>query len=105
MLLVIICFPDCFLICLDYSQGIADRLGPEVASAVVGRHGLRQDDVIRIQDILAREPNFAEPGIFSLMWQVHRSDKNARRELRKFPMHGANILEKAGEENAGGLDN
>ena len=38
------------------------------------------------------------------MWSEHCSYKNSRRELRKFPTTGPNILVKAGEENAGVVD-
>src|SRR5438034_54389 len=40
-------------------------------------------------------------GIFSVMWSEHCSYKNSRKELKKFPTTGPNILVKAGEENAG----
>ncbi|MEY2488590.1 MAG: phosphoribosylformylglycinamidine synthase subunit PurL [Verrucomicrobiota bacterium] len=58
----------------------------------------------RIKKILGREPNFTELGIFSVMWSEHCSYKNSRRELKKFPTSGPNILVKAGEENAGVVD-
>src|SRR5881227_1899720 len=38
------------------------------------------------------------------MWSEHCSYKNSRRELKKFPTTGPNILVKAGEENAGVVD-
>ena len=38
------------------------------------------------------------------MWSEHCSYKNSRKELRKFPTTGPNILVKAGEENAGVVD-
>src|SRR5476649_1273607 len=38
------------------------------------------------------------------MWSEHCSYKNSRRELKKFPTSGPNILVKAGEENAGVVD-
>src|SRR4026208_1506407 len=79
-------------------------LDPEVTSEVVARHGLTSDEYIRIKKILGREPNFTELGIFSVMWSEHCSYKNSRRELRKFPTTGPNILVKAGEENAGVVD-
>ncbi|MEY2541468.1 MAG: phosphoribosylformylglycinamidine synthase subunit PurL, partial [Verrucomicrobiota bacterium] len=53
---------------------------------------------------LGREPNFTELGIFSVMWSEHCSYKNSRKELKKFPTTGPNILVKAGEENAGVVD-
>src|SRR5205823_1611523 len=77
---------------------------PEVTPEVVARHGLTPEEFNRIKKILGREPNFTELGIFSVMWSEHCSYKNSRRELRKFPTIGPNILVKAGEENAGVVD-
>src|SRR5207253_2900195 len=79
-------------------------LDPEVTPEVVARHGLTPEEFIRIKKILGREPNFTELGIFSVMWSEHCSYKNSRRELKKFPTTGPNILVKAGEENAGVVD-
>src|SRR5437868_6753129 len=79
-------------------------LDPEVTPEVVARHGLTPEEFIRIKQILGREPNFTELGIFSVMWSEHCSYKNSRSELRKFPTTGPNILVKAGEENAGVVD-
>jgi len=79
-------------------------LDPEVTPEVVARHGLTPEEYIRIKKILGRDPNFTELGIFSVMWSEHCSYKNSRRELRKFPTTGPNILVKAGEENAGVVD-
>src|SRR5213082_3066458 len=74
---------------------------PVVAPELVAKHGLTPEEFKRIKKILGREPNFTELGIFSVMWSEHCSYKNSRRELKKFPTSGANILVKAGEENAG----
>src|SRR5438132_10797171 len=79
-------------------------LDPEVTPEVVASHGLTPEEFIRIKKILGREPNFTELGIFSVMWSEHCSYKNSRRELKKFPTTGPNILVKAGEENAGVVD-
>ncbi len=77
---------------------------PAVTPEVVAKHGLMPDEFERIRKILGREPNFTELGIFSVMWSEHCSYKNSRRELKKFPTTGPNILVKAGEENAGVVD-
>src|SRR3954464_2190430 len=77
---------------------------PGVTPELVAKHGLQADEYERIKKILGREPNFTELGIFSVMWSEHCSYKNSRRELKKFPTTGANILVKAGEENAGVVD-
>jgi phosphoribosylformylglycinamidine synthase subunit PurL len=77
---------------------------PSVTPKLVAKHGLTAEEFERIKKILGREPNFTELGIFSVMWSEHCSYKNSRKELRKFPTSGPNILVKAGEENAGVVD-
>src|SRR3982750_215394 len=82
----------------------APTIEPKITPELVAEHGLQPDEYERIKKILGREPNFTELGIFSVMWSEHCSYKNSRRELKKFPTTGANILVKAGEENAGVVD-
>jgi phosphoribosylformylglycinamidine synthase subunit PurL len=82
----------------------APEADPAVTPELVKQHGLTPEEFERIRKILGREPNFTELGIFSVMWSEHCSYKNSRRELRKFPTTGPNILVKAGEENAGVVD-
>jgi phosphoribosylformylglycinamidine synthase II len=77
---------------------------PVVTPELVKQHGLTLEEFEQIKKILGREPNFTELGIFSVMWSEHCSYKNSRKELKKFPTTGANILVKAGEENAGVVD-
>jgi phosphoribosylformylglycinamidine synthase len=77
---------------------------PAVTPELVAKHGITPDEFSRIKDILKREPNFTELGIFSVMWSEHCSYKNSRLELRKFPTTGPRVLVKAGEENAGVID-
>ena len=79
-------------------------LDPAVTPDVVAEHGLIPEEFERIKKILGREPNFTELGIFSVMWSEHCSYKNSRKELKKFPTTGPNILVRAGEENAGVVD-
>ena len=77
---------------------------PVVTPELVKEHGLTPEEFEQIKKILGREPNFTELGIFSVMWSEHCSYKNSRKELKKFPTTGTNILVKAGEENAGVVD-
>jgi phosphoribosylformylglycinamidine synthase subunit PurL len=79
-------------------------IDPGVTPELVARHGLTPEEFERIKKILGREPNFTELGIFSVMWSEHCSYKNSKKELKKFPTTGPNILVKAGEENAGVVD-
>jgi phosphoribosylformylglycinamidine synthase II len=77
---------------------------PTLTPDVVAEHGLTPEEFERIKKILGREPNFTELGIFSVMWSEHCSYKNSRKELKKFPTTGPNVLVRAGEENAGVVD-
>jgi phosphoribosylformylglycinamidine synthase len=77
---------------------------PPITAALIAQHGLTPEEYERIKKILGREPNFTELGIFSVMWSEHCSYKNSRKELKKFPTSGPNILVRAGEENAGVVD-
>ncbi len=77
---------------------------PVVTPEVVKQHGLTPEEFKRIKKILGRQPNFTELGVFSVMWSEHCSYKNSRKELKKFPTTGPNILVLAGEENAGVVD-
>jgi len=82
----------------------APHADPVVTLELVKQHGLTSQEFEQIKKILGREPNFTELGIFSVMWSEHCSYKNSRKELKKFPTTGGNILVKAGEENAGVVD-
>src|SRR2546427_10647780 len=82
----------------------APTVGPGVTPKVVAQHGLTSEEFARIKKILGRQPNFTELGIFSVMWSEHCSYKNSRKELKRLPTTGPNILVKAGEENAGVVD-
>jgi len=75
-----------------------------ITPEVMAKHGITPDEYERIQQILGREPNFTELGIFSVMWSEHCSYKNSKPELKKFPREAPFILVKAGEENAGIVD-
>src|SRR5213593_703746 len=82
----------------------ASAVDPPVTPETVAKHGLTPDEFERIKKILGRDPNFTELGIFSVMWSEHCSYKNSKKELKKFPHIGPNVLVKAGEENAGVVD-
>ena len=71
--------------------------------ATIEAHGLTQDEHQRVLDILGREPNLTELGIFSVMWSEHCSYKSSRLHLRKLPTAGERVLQGPGE-NAGAVD-
>ena len=67
-------------------------------------HGLSENEFNRILEILGREPNYVELGIFSVMWSEHCSYKSSIKMLKTFPREGGRLLVEAGEENAGLVD-
>ena len=74
-----------------------------VTSEVVAAHGLRPDEYARIVELLGREPNFTELGVFSLMWSEHCGYKYSRAWLSEFPSTGPQVVQGPGE-NAGAVD-
>ena len=74
-----------------------------VTAEVVTEHGLTAEEYARIQEILGREPNFTELGIFSVMWSEHCSYKSSRVHLQRLPTGGPQVLQGPGE-NAGVVD-
>ncbi|MDQ3280474.1 MAG: phosphoribosylformylglycinamidine synthase subunit PurL [Acidobacteriota bacterium] len=75
----------------------------QITPEVVRSHGITDDEYQRILQILGREPNYTELGIFSVMWSEHCSYKSSRVHLRKFPTSGARVVQGPGE-NAGVID-
>jgi len=67
------------------------------------RHGLSEDEYWRIKQLLNREPNLVELGIFSVMWSEHCSYKSTRAHLRRLPTKGPQVIQGPGE-NAGVID-
>jgi len=71
---------------------------------VAMEHGLSEDEFNKIIEILGREPNYVELGIFSVMWSEHCSYKSSIKMLKTLPREGGRLLVGAGEENAGLVD-
>jgi phosphoribosylformylglycinamidine synthase II len=75
---------------------------PPVTPDLVRQHGLTPDEYDRIRAILARDPTYAELGIFSALWSEHCAYKHSRPVLKTFPTEGPQVLQGPGE-NAGVL--
>ncbi len=54
-----------------------------VTDELLSQHGLTESEYQKIVDILKREPNLTELGIFSVMWSEHCSYKSSRVHLRR----------------------
>jgi phosphoribosylformylglycinamidine synthase len=77
---------------------------PKVNLELALNHGLTEEEYEKIKNILGREPNYTELGIFSVMWSEHCSYKNSIAQLKTLPRSGGRLLVGAGEENAGLID-
>ena len=69
----------------------------------IEEHNLTLDEFNRIVQLIGREPNITELGIFSLMWSEHCSYKSSKVHLKKLPVQGKNVIQGPGE-NAGVID-
>ena len=76
---------------------------PAITTELIRSHGLTGEEYSRIVQLLGREPNYTELGIFSVMWSEHCSYKSSRVHLRRLPTTGACVLQGPGE-NAGVVD-
>jgi phosphoribosylformylglycinamidine synthase subunit PurL len=70
---------------------------------VIAQHQLTPAEYEKIVEILGREPNYTELGIFSVMWSEHCSYKSSRLHLKKLPTRGRVVVQGPGE-NAGVVD-
>jgi phosphoribosylformylglycinamidine synthase subunit PurL len=70
---------------------------------LIARHNLTDDEYKKIVEILGREPNITELGMFSVMWSEHCSYKSSRVHLKKLPTTGPRVVQGPGE-NAGAVD-
>jgi len=77
---------------------------PVIGLDVAREHGLSEEEFHKIIEILGREPNYVELGIFSVMWSEHCSYKSSIKMLKTLPREGERLLVEAGEENAGLVD-
>ena len=69
----------------------------------LANHKLSQEDYTHIKEILDREPNLVELGIFSAMWSEHCSYKSSKVHLKGFPTKAPWVIQGPGE-NAGVID-
>ena len=66
-------------------------------------HSLTLEEFGNIKEILGREPNYVEIGIFSAMWSEHCSYKSSKKYLNGFPTKAPWVIQGPGE-NAGVID-
>jgi phosphoribosylformylglycinamidine synthase II len=74
-----------------------------IAKSVLDQHNLTEDEYRLIVELIGKEPNLTELGIFSVMWSEHCGYKSSRLHLKKLPTDGPRVVQGPGE-NAGVLD-
>jgi phosphoribosylformylglycinamidine synthase subunit PurL len=74
-----------------------------ITPEIVAQHNLTPEEYEKIKQILGREPNLTELGVFSVMWSEHCSYKSSRVHLKRLPTTGERVIVPPGE-NAGVVD-
>jgi phosphoribosylformylglycinamidine synthase len=74
-----------------------------IDKTILDRHNLTEDEYLLIVELIGKEPNLTELGIFSVMWSEHCGYKSSRVHLKKLPTEGRHVVQGPGE-NAGVLD-
>ncbi|TLY25467.1 MAG: phosphoribosylformylglycinamidine synthase subunit PurL, partial [Nitrospirae bacterium] len=74
-----------------------------ITKDLVTQHNLTDEEYKKIVEILGREPNLTELGLFSVMWSEHCSYKSSRLHLKRLPTTGPRVVQGPGE-NAGAVD-
>lgn len=75
----------------------------KIDNNVIAEHGLTTEEYQKILQILGRQPNLVELGIFSVMWSEHCSYKSTRKHIKKLPTKGLQVICGPGE-GAGVVD-
>lgn len=74
-----------------------------ITPEIIDQHNLTPEEYSRIVEILGRDPNLTELGVFSVMWSEHCSYKSSRLHLKRLPTTGERVIVPPGE-NAGVVD-
>jgi len=70
---------------------------------IIREHNLTIEEYEKIVQLIGREPNITELGIFSLMWSEHCGYKSSKIHLKRLPVKGKGVIQGPGE-NAGVID-
>src|SRR5206468_5751204 len=76
---------------------------PVITKDLIAQHKLTDEEYKKIVEILGREPNLTELGLFSVIWSEHCSYKSSRLHLKRLPTTGPRVVQGPGE-NAGAVD-
>ena len=75
----------------------------KITSEIIKKHGIKPEEYKKIINLIGKEPNLLELGIFSAMWNEHCSYKSSKKYLRTLPTKNKKVIQGPGE-NAGVID-
>jgi len=75
----------------------------KITEAVIHKHGINPEEYKKIINLIGKEPNLLELGIFSAMWSEHCSYKSSKKYLKTLPTKNKKVIQGPGE-NAGVVD-
>ena len=75
----------------------------KINSDIINKHGISSEEYKKIINLVGREPNLLELGIFSAMWNEHCSYKSSKKYLKTLPVKNKKVIQGPGE-NAGVID-
>ena len=55
----------------------------KIDNKIIEQHGLKQSEYKKIVNLIGKDPNLLELGIFSAMWNEHCSYKSSKKYLKK----------------------
>ena len=75
----------------------------KITPEIVNDHGIKKDEYKKIINLIGRDPNLLELGLFSAMWNEHCSYKSSKKYLKTLPTENEKVIQGPGE-NAGVID-
>jgi len=69
----------------------------KITADIVIKHGLKSEEYKKILNLIGREPNLLELGIFSAMWSEHCSYKSSKKYLKTLPTKNKKVIQGPGE--------
>ena len=75
----------------------------KITTDIINNHGIKPHEYKKIINLIGKEPNLLELGIFSAMWNEHCSYKSSKKYLKTLPTKNEKVIQGPGE-NAGVVD-
>ena len=69
----------------------------KITENLIRNHGITPQEYEIIINLIDREPNITELGIFSAMWNEHCSYKSTKKWLKTLPVSGPKVICGPGE--------